>query len=137
MSDHIDRAVTADVGGASAAVVAAGVLEAGRQADLIVGTGPLPGTDEWLAEEGTAIPAERQLAWQLACLRIQLGAGIDSVETVMSLRRCGATWATIGRATGMTRQSAHERWGRHVAAILDPYGAGMPPAVPDDDPVAP
>ncbi|MFC7448406.1 hypothetical protein [Rhodococcus daqingensis] len=137
MSDLIDRAVAADVAGASAEVIVAGVVEAGRQADLILGPAPIPGSQEWRAEEGTDRPAERQLAWQLLCLRIQLAAGIDSVETVMSLRRFGATWATIGRATGMTRQSAHERWGRQVAAILDPYGDGMPPAVPDDDPVAP
>ncbi|MFD4183966.1 hypothetical protein [Rhodococcus sp. NPDC058514] len=137
MGDLIERALAANVGDASAAVVATGVIEAGHQADLILGTGPVPGSAEWQAEEGTDRPAQRQLAWQLACLRIQLAAGIDSVETVMSLRRFGATWAIIGRAAGVTRQSAHERWGRQVAAILDPYGAGMPPAVPDDDPVAP
>ncbi|MDJ0113974.1 hypothetical protein QM646_46425, partial [Rhodococcus erythropolis] len=68
---------------------------------------------------------------------IQLAAGIDSTASVMSLRRFGATWATIGRAAGMTRQSAHERWGRRVSDMLDPYGVGMPPMVPNDDPTQP
>lgn len=136
VDDPIEKALTADVGTAAVATAGAGVVEAGRQADLLVGTGPLPGTEEWRAEEGTDLPERRQLAWQLACFRIQLAAGIDAVETVMSLRRFGVTWATIGRAAGMTRQSAHERWGRSVADILDRYGDGMPDSVPDDDPAA-
>lgn len=32
---------------------------------------------------------------------------------VAAARIAGASWAAIGEATGMTRQSAHERWG-HV-----------------------
>lgn len=32
-------------------------------------------------------------------------------EAVVSARGAGATWAQIGVATGVTRQSAHERWG--------------------------
>jgi len=34
---------------------------------------------------------------------------------VRAARENGASWATIGAATGMTRQAAHERW-RSVAA---------------------
>jgi hypothetical protein len=32
-------------------------------------------------------------------------------ETVWRMRDAGASWADIGRAVGMTRQSARERWG--------------------------
>lgn len=34
--------------------------------------------------------------------------------TVIAARKTGASWAQIGAALGMTRQSAHERWG-HLA----------------------
>ena len=33
-------------------------------------------------------------------------------QAVREARAGGASWADIGRAAGMTRQSAHERWGR-------------------------
>lgn len=32
-------------------------------------------------------------------------------EAVVAAREAGATWAQIGEAVGMSRQSAHERWG--------------------------
>jgi hypothetical protein len=38
-------------------------------------------------------------------------------ETVRSLRDDhGYSWAEVGRETGMTRQSAHERWGRRAVS---------------------
>jgi hypothetical protein len=128
-----DTATQADIAPAVRAVINAGATEAGRYADEIIGFGPLPGTAEWDAEQATTIPAERALAWHLLSLRIQLAAGLDGIETVVVLRMQGATWAVIGRATGMSRQSAHERWGTRVAAILDPMGTGMPAIVADDD----
>lgn len=38
----------------------------------------------------------------------------DAVQMAVTLhrRRHGTTWAEIGRAAGITRQSAHKRWGR-------------------------
>jgi hypothetical protein len=33
-------------------------------------------------------------------------------EAVASARSAGASWESIGEAAGMSRQSAHERWGR-------------------------
>lgn len=128
-----ELATQADVAPAARAVINAGAIEAGRYADEIIGVGPLPGTAEWDAEQTTTIPAERALAWHLLSLRIQLAAGLDGIETVIVLRTQGATWAVIGRATGMSRQSAHERWGTRVATILDPMGTGMPAIVADDD----
>jgi hypothetical protein len=38
-------------------------------------------------------------------------AGRLVADAVRAARDAGATWADVGRATGMTRQSAHERWG--------------------------
>ncbi|WAC55482.1 hypothetical protein [Gordonia sp. SL306] len=130
----IERAYAVAVDDAARQVVTAAATEAGRHADEIIGTGPLPGTDEWEAEQGTAVPRQRTLAWHLVSLRIQLGAGLDGLETVLVLRTQGATWATIGRAAGMTRQAAHERWGTRIRAVLDPVGEGLPDIVPDDDP---
>ena len=78
MQDLIEHALTASVDTAATSTVNAAIVEAGAQADRIVGVGPLPGTAEWEAEQDSEIPAQRQMAWQLACLRIQLAAGVDS-----------------------------------------------------------
>ncbi len=51
------------------------------------------------------------LAQASATLR-QAEASLD--DTVTAAREAGITWAQIGAALGMTRQSAHERWG-HLA----------------------
>nr|WP_307830884.1 hypothetical protein [Rhodococcus sp. KRD162] len=125
-------ATEANIDTATRAVVTAAATEAGRIADEIIGTGPLPGTPEWEAEQSTDMPARRSLAWHLLSLRVQLAAGLDGIETVVVLRVQGATWATIGTAVGMSRQSAHERWGARSTAILDPVGDGLPAIVPDD-----
>ena len=45
------------------------------------------------------------------------------LETAVALaRHSGASWETIGRAAGMTRQSAHERWRRLDGRTEDPCG---------------
>jgi hypothetical protein len=120
MDDWIEIALTVDVTPAAAAVQVAAVTEAGRQADALLGEPPLPGSLEWHAEEGTDAPARRQRAWELLQLRIGLGAGLDPLPVLVGLRRTGATWEEIGRAAGITRQSAHERWAGQVAAVLEP-----------------
>lgn len=134
----VDRALGADISPSVAAVVRAAVGEAQRQAERIVGERPRPGTPEWEAEAASGAAAERQIAWQLACLRIELAAGLDPFEEVVMLRRAGATWASIGAAAGVTRQSAHERWGARVLAVLDRYGTGQlgGPVADDDPPIA-
>ena len=132
--DPITLATEADITAATHAVVTAAATEAGRIADEIIGTGPLPGTPEWEAEQATDLPARRSIAWHLLSLRVQLAAGLDGIETVVVLRVQGATWATIGMAVGMSRQSAHERWGARSAAVLDPVGDGLPEIVPNDSP---
>jgi len=43
--------------------------------------------------------------------------GLD--EAVIAARRGGASWTDIGRGVGITRQSAHQRWGT--------LAAGAPP----------
>jgi hypothetical protein len=37
-------------------------------------------------------------------------------QAVAAARAGGASWADVGRAAGMARQSAHERWGRGTSA---------------------
>jgi hypothetical protein len=124
MDDWVNHALTVDVTAAAAAARDAATLEAGRQADRLVGTPPRPGTPEWEAEEGTELPALRERAWQLVQLRMDLAAGLDPIGNLISLRRGGATWELIGRAAGVSRQSAHERWSARVTEVLDRYGTG-------------
>jgi hypothetical protein len=120
MNDWIDIALGVDITPAAAAVQVAAVTEAGRQADALLGEPPLPGSLEWHAEEGSGAPAQRQRAWELLQLRIGLGAGLDPLPVLIGLRRAGASWEQIGRAAGITRQSAHERWAAQVSAVLEP-----------------
>lgn len=135
MTSVVETALTADISSGVRAVCVAAVQEAQEQAVMIVGDGPAPGTPEWGAEEGSTIVEERQQAWALASLRLQLAAGLDGLNEVILLRRMGVTWALIGRAADMTRQSAHERWGHVVMAVLDRYGTGeLGGPVADDGP---
>ena len=61
---------------------------------------------------------------QLLHFRIILTAGVDPLPSVVGLRRWGVTWELIARAAGVSRQAAHERWGRRVLEVLDAYGTG-------------
>ncbi|MEK6438433.1 hypothetical protein [Pseudonocardia sp. T1-2H] len=76
------------------------------------------------AEEGTGLPALRERAWQLVQLRMDLAAALDPFGNLIALRRGGATWELIGKAAGVSRQSAHERWPARVTEVLDRYGTG-------------
>lgn len=144
MDSFTELALTADITMATTAAVQAGVAEAQRQASRIVGTDGLTAdsgrvdparTDPARTDPAHIHPAQL-MAWQLACLRIELAAGWEPIETVVSLRRFGATWAVIGAAAGMTRQSAHERWNAGTLAVLDRYGSGeLGGPVADDRPV--
>lgn len=49
---------------------------------------------------------------ELVALRDTLEAVIT--EAIEGQRAAGRSWADIGRALGITRQSAHERYGRHT-----------------------
>lgn len=61
---------------------------------------------EWLWHIG---PAAAALEVEAAAGR--LAAAVDGLdETVQAARTVGVSWADIGRATGMTRQSANQRW---------------------------
>lgn len=117
MTVSLEHVLTTDVGPAARAVTAVAVAELDRHADAVAGVPPLPGTPEWEAEQGTDIPARRETAWQLVAFRIALGAGLDPLPNLLGLRVAGVSWATIGRAAGITRQSAHERWALRVAAV--------------------
>jgi len=117
MDELLDRALSAEVTEAASAVVQAATTEAERWADRVIGAPPLPGTPEWEAEQGTDLPARRERAWQIVQLRVELAAGIEPIGTLVGLRRTGATWELIGRAAGISRQSAHERWSAKLPAF--------------------
>lgn len=57
-------------------------------------------------EQRVAIAAVAEAATGVAQAQALLEA------TVVLARGEGATWAQIGEATGVSRQAAHERWGR-------------------------
>ncbi|MCW2690097.1 MAG: hypothetical protein JWR37_4987 [Mycobacterium sp.] len=124
MESLVETASTVDVSQAVAAVINAAVSEASRQAAVLVGGHPVPGSPDWESLSGTPAEAQRETAAKLLELRIELAAGIDPFGTVVGLRRWGATWELIARAAGTTRQAAHERWGRRVLDVLDRHGTG-------------
>lgn len=55
-------------------------------------------------------------------------AGQRLAKTVAAAKAAGASWADIGRAVGISRQSAHERWADKPA----PVDAGEPERRPPD-----
>ncbi|GIG91907.1 hypothetical protein [Plantactinospora endophytica] len=124
MDRFLETALTVDVTGAATASADAAVNEASRQADLLLGGRPLPGSPEWTAEQEGPAGRQREVAAQLLHFRILLASGVDAFASVLGLRRWGVTWELIARAAGVSRQAAHERWGRRVLEVLDPYGTG-------------
>lgn len=62
--------------------------------------------DEWLAH---VAPVEAT-AGVAAAAREYAQAGRRLEKSVAAARTSGATWAEIGKAVGITRQTAHERW---------------------------
>lgn len=109
----MDLVAQAGVLGIEGAVrAAAAVMEATGWAEEVIGTDPLPGINEWVAERQIVVPAECALASQLLSLRVQLAVGPDGLDSVVALRSAGVAWSVIGWATNMSRQSAHRRWGR-------------------------
>ncbi|WP_345054267.1 hypothetical protein [Arthrobacter methylotrophus] len=49
-----------------------------------------------------------------------LAAERKLARTVVAARAVSASWADIGRAAGMTRQAAHERWDKTAKQELSP-----------------
>lgn len=62
--------------------------------------------DEWKAH---IAPSEAILG-VAAAARENTQAGQRLDKTVAAAKAAGASWADIGRAVGISRQSAHERW---------------------------
>lgn len=129
MNSLIEQVAASDVTGHAAAVRTTAVLEVQARAhDLVTALGATAGDGE-----ASTVDGDPERAWGLACLRIALAAGMDGLEDVIMLRRSGATWAQIGAAAGITRQSAHERWNARVMGVLDRYGLGEPGGPVADD----
>jgi hypothetical protein len=70
--------------------------------------------DEWLRHLGEvyASPASPQLIAVRDAARAAQEARTRLDDAVAAARAAGASWAGIGEAAGISRQSAHERWGR-------------------------
>ncbi|MFF2317756.1 hypothetical protein ACFVTE_15980 [Arthrobacter sp. NPDC058097] len=62
--------------------------------------------DEWLEH----VAPFGAVAGVEAAARDYAQAGRRLDKTVAAAKAAGATWADIGRAAGITRQAAHERW---------------------------
>ncbi|MGF6888543.1 hypothetical protein ABIA39_007758 [Nocardia sp. GAS34] len=66
---------------------------------------------------GLKQPSRRvRVALELTKLRIRHTAHVELVEAVVAARQAGATWAAIGLACGVSRQAAHDRWGKLLHA---------------------
>lgn len=52
-------------------------------------------------------------------------------RSIVMARGAGATWSQIGDATGMSRQSAHERWGHIPRAGCQREGCACPDHAPN------
>ncbi|MBT2586464.1 hypothetical protein [Arthrobacter sp. ISL-95] len=61
--------------------------------------------EEWHAH---IAPSEAILGVEAAKERRQAGHRLD--RTVAAAKAAGASWTDIGRAAGISRQAAHERW---------------------------
>ena len=123
LTDGLHRALSVPVDRGVATVQTGAVELVQRAAEQLLDPRPVPGTPEWAQADPDAL-VERDIAWQLLCLRIALASGVDPVGFLVGLRRWGATWQLIGAAAGMSRQAAHEKWADAVAGVLDPYGTG-------------
>lgn len=67
-----------------------------------------------------------------ASLKRRLDEHID--YAALAARRSGASWSAIGTALGMTKQAAHERWGRITAfAGWDPDPSHQRDVLDSDD----
>lgn len=53
-------------------------------------------------------------------------AGQRLTDAVIEAREAGATWADIGRAAGISRQSAHERWQSAVEKVVASHPGAEP-----------
>lgn len=62
--------------------------------------------NEWKAH---IAPSEALLGLEAAAREYDR-AGRRLTKTVAAAKAAGASWADIGRAVGISRQSAHERW---------------------------
>lgn len=64
--------------------------------------------DEWRTHTAPAVAT----SGVEAAAREYVQAGIRLDKTVAAAKAAGATWAEIGKAVGISRQAAHERWSR-------------------------
>ena len=73
--------------------------------------------EEWKAH---IAPSEAILGVEAAAREYaQAGQRLD--KTVAAAKAAGASWADIGRAVGISRQSAHERWADKQYPLRDPF----------------
>lgn len=76
----------------------------------------------WPCEDGTSELADCRQAFEAVAVA---AAGVTQArvrleDKIRQARALGVTWEAIGRATGMSRQSAHQRWSAAAAAAEAP-----------------
>lgn len=59
----------------------------------------------------------------LSALRSEVCRQLD--DAVITARATGASWSDVGRAAGMTRQAAHERWASCTVHLAASSGDGQ------------
>ncbi|MGW3308280.1 hypothetical protein ACWDG9_17030 [Streptomyces sp. NPDC001073] len=71
-----------------------------------------------------ALAGERPLAALTAVAKLEATAAAAAVTAAAAAQDRGGSWADIGTALGVSRQAAHQRLARHVAALDRPSAAG-------------
>ena len=93
-------------------------VKLGGLADQVLGR-PEFGSSEWTTEwkqRDSPLGRARLKEWHLVKMQIARAAGTDQTGDVINARGCGASWAEIGQACGITRQAAHDRWAKLAPA---------------------
>ncbi len=75
---------------------------------------PGVGSPQWLAEREApaGVRAQKLREWHLLKITLCVAADVGLAGEVINARLYGASWQQVGDALGVSRQAAHERWGK-------------------------
>lgn len=123
-----DELTDDELEGAAAAVAAAGLSAARLAAATRLAAGPASSVGRpavlvtLLMDRDETSPAWDWLGpyeqrWAVLVVRIVAAARMDPLQAVADARRRGTSWAAIGRALGVTMQTAHGRFAERVRGM--------------------